>query len=199
MSAPNAVFEAFSLSLAAILDGATSFASFNIAGMDEDEEIYGVNDASLEPDTDSFDNEGNDAVLSTWNWLNKAEVNVEAGYISFPTISRMTERPYTSSGAGDNVMFEMDLWHEDSMNVGAKPMIIRMPSKDNRGNIRLLDIGLYRVDFMPITFEGPSYKEGLKCSYGGTAVFSRYDELGVAFPDNKKRVGKLISRSLASA
>ena len=89
----NSTIEAFSLSHAQILDGETTFLDAIATAAAEDEDIYGVNEASLEPDTDSYDNEGDDAVLSTWSWLNSAELTVQAGYLSFELIARMTGRP----------------------------------------------------------------------------------------------------------
>lgn len=184
--------EAFSLTHAQVLDGATTF--HNALTLGQDYDIYGVDQASLEPDTDSFENEGDDAVLSTWEWLNFASVNVRAGYLSFPLIATLTGQAIASSGAGASQWLEMDLWHEDSFNVGSRPMLIRMPSKDANGAVRLLDIGLYKVSFAPMTFDGPAYKDGLKVNYNGRALLSPTDETGATFADGKKRIGRLISR-----
>src|SRR5574343_897837 len=189
---PSTIVEAFSLSHVQILDGATAFADVT-TGSTAWGDVYGVNDASLDPDTDSYDNEGDDVVRSTWNWLNKAELAVQAGYVSFALIANMTGRTISSTGSGDSIVYGIDLWHEDDFNVPRKPMIIRMPSKDHLGAVRYLDIGLYTVSFAPITFDGPQYKDGLKVNYNGQALVSTVDELGAAFSDGKGRVGKLIS------
>lgn len=188
--------EAFSLTHAQILDGETAFSAVTTGSRDWGD-VYGVNDASLEPDSDSYDNEGDDAVLSTWNWLNKAEIQVQAGYLSFALIAGLTGRDISSSGSGDNVVMGIDLWHEDDFNVARKPMILRMPSKDDLGTPLTLDIGLYSVSFNPITFDGPTYKDGLKVNYGGQALMSTVDELGATHADSKRRVGKLISSPLS--
>jgi hypothetical protein len=187
------IVEAFSLSHAQILDGTDTFEEALAAAVTEDLDIYGVNEASLDPDTDEFENEGDDVVLSTWSWLNYAEIEVQAGYVSFPLISTLTGQAITSSGAGDSQTFKIDLWHEDSMNIAPKPMMIVMPSKTKDGTVRRLVIGLYKVQFSPITFDGPQYKEGLKVNYNGRALMSDKDETGVAFGDSKKRVGRLLS------
>lgn len=187
------IVEAFSLSHAQILDGATAFDDALAAAVDEDLDIYGVNEASLEPNTDEYVNEGDDVVLSTWSWLNYAEVSVQAGYVSFPLISTLTGSAITSSGAGSSQSFKIDLWHEDSMNIAPHPMLIVMPSKTKDGEVRRLVIGLYKVQFSPITFDGPQYKDGLKVNYAGRALMADKDESGVAFGDAKKRVGRLIS------
>lgn len=193
---PSTIVEAFSLSHVQILDGATAFADVT-TGSTAWGDVYGVNDASLDPDTDSYDNEGDDVVRSTWNWLNKAELAVQAGYVSFALIANMTGRTISSTGSGDSIVYGIDLWHEDDFNVPRKPMIIRMPSKDHLGAVRYLDIGLYTVSFAPITFDGPQYKDGLKVNYNGQALVSTVDELGAAFSDGKGRVGKLISRPVS--
>lgn len=193
---PSTIVEAFSLSHVQILDGATAFADVT-TGSNAWGDVYGVNDASLDPDTDSYDNEGDDVVRSTWNWLNKAELAVQAGYVSFALIANMTGRTISSTGSGDSIVYGIDLWHEDDFNVARKPMIIRMPSKDHLGAVRYLDIGLYTVSFAPITFDGPQYKDGLKVNYNGQALVSTVNELGAAFSDGKGRVGKLISRPVS--
>ena len=187
--------EAFSLSHAQVLDGATAFLAAALATgpVPEAEDVYGVNESSLSPNTDEFEKEGDDVVMSTWSWLNYADVEVQAGYLSFPLIANLTGQSISSSGAGVDQVFGLDLWHEDSFNVAPKPMIVRMPSKDENGVVRNLTIGLYKVQFAPITFDGPSYKDGLKVNYNGRALFSANDELGVPHADGKKRVGRLLS------
>lgn len=286
------IVESFSLSHAQVLDGATSFLAALGAAASEAEDVYGVNESSLDPDTGDFDNEGDDAVLSTWSWFNFADVTVQAGYFSFPLIENLTGSPIetitgtdevqtmTASAATagdftltfqgqttDPIAFDataaavqtaleglsnvtpgqvtvtggpastvdltftfdaelgdvapltanldgltgatggvistgtpgvseavaIDLWHEDSMNVAPKPMVVKMPAKDHLGAVRSLAIGLYRVNFKPITFEGPAYKDGMKVNYNGRAVFSPVDELGATFSDGKKRVGRVLS------
>lgn len=194
MAGPVPVVEGFSLSHAQILDGTTDFLTAALATDVPDElDIYGVNEASLEPDTDEFDNEGDDTVLSKWSWLNNAKLTVTNGFISFPVISSLTGRAIESSGTGADTSFAVDLWHEDDFNVAPKPVILRMPSKDKNGVVRNLTIGLYRVQFGPMTFDGPKYKDGLKTGWEGTALFSNLDEKGVKFADGKKRIGRLIS------
>lgn len=186
--------EAFSLTHAQILDGTETFLAAALAGTTApDLDIYGVNESSLSPNTDEYENEGDDAVMSTWSWLNYAEVEVQAGYLSFPLIANLTGQAISSSGADADIVFGLDLWHEDSFNVAPKPMIIKMPSKDEDGVVRTLTIGLYKVQFSPITFDGPAYKDGLKVNYNGRALLSPKDEMGAAFADGKKRVGRLLS------
>lgn len=188
------IVEAFSLSHAQILDGAQNFkTAAAVLNTPEGLDMYGVNEASLDPDTDDYDNEGDNTVMSTWSWLNKAGLEVQAGYLSFPLIASITGRSISSGGSGDSTSFEMDLWHEDDFNVAPKPVLLRMPSKDKDGVVRNLIFGLFKVQFMPITFDGPAYKDGLKINYNGTALFSAKDEMGQTFSDGKKRVGRLIS------
>lgn len=187
------IVEGFSLSHAQILDGATTFLTALGVAAAVGQDVYGVNEASLEPDTEDYENEGDDAILSTWSWFNYAEVNVQAGYVSFPLIAALTGQSVASSGAGAAQWFGVDLWHEDSFNVAPKPMLIKMPSKDRDGVARNLVFGLYKVQFQPITFEGPAYKDGLKINYNGRALMSNVDETGVAFADGKRRAARLLS------
>jgi hypothetical protein len=71
-------------------------------------------------------------------------------------------------------------------------MLIRVPAKDKDGIIRTLDFVLYRVQFGPFSFDGPSYKSGLLLNYTGRAVVSDKDETGAAL--TKKAIGRIINR-----
>ncbi len=186
---PTNIAEAFSLSHVSILDGATSAED---AALTVGTDLFGVRAASLAPDTGQFDNEGDDAVLSTWYWFNFATLTVTSGFISFPVWAAITGLPISSSGSGATAKFSMDLWNETMYNSAAKPVLIRVPSKDSAGAVRRIDIILYKVQFGPFTFDGPSYKAGLTASYDGRALASLTDELGAAFPDGKKRVGRIV-------
>jgi len=184
------IFEGFSVSHAAILDGASTAEDIaQTVGTD----IYGVRSAALAPDVGTFDNEGDDTILSTWFWLNFATLTVTEGYISLPVLAAITGKAISSSGTGATQKFGFDLWHEDHFNVARKPVLIRVPSKDQDGAVRRLDIVLYSVQFGPFTFSGPAYKAGMEVSYDARALSSTKDETGVAFADGKKRVGRLIS------
>lgn len=188
---PSRIVEAFSVSHAQVLNGTETFAN---AAFHENTDVYGVDQASLEPNMGEFDNQGDDVVLSTWDWLNYATVEVRAGYLSFPLIANMTGESVVATGSGNETRYELELWSEASFNVPPKPMLVRMPSKDKDGVVRLLDIGLYKVQFRPITFDGPVYKDGLKVNYVGKALLSDTDEVGDPFASGGRRVGKLISR-----
>lgn len=186
----NPIFEGFSVSHVAILDGATS-AEDIAATIGSD--IYGVRSASLDPDAGSFDNEGDDAILSTWAWLNFVTLNVTSGYISFTTLAAITGAAISSSGAGATQKFSMDLWHEDHFNPSPKPAIIRVPSKDSAGVVRRIDFVIYKLQFGPMTFAGPAYKTGMEVTYSGRALMSGAQETGVVFADGKKRIGRVVS------
>lgn len=181
MAAP--IVEGFSLSHAAILNGSTGA---------ELADIYGIRQGSLDVDTGSFDNTGDDTVLSTWEWFNFATVSVEGGYVPFDTISTMTGAVITSSGAAPNDYYNLPLWNVNSLNQSTKPMLIRVPSKLSDGTPRTLDFVLYKVQFAPIKFNGPTYKDGLVLSYSGKALMSSVDETGAALSENA--VGRLVSR-----
>lgn len=188
------IVEGFSLSHAAILDGST--------GLEETfGDIYGIRSGSLELDQDSYDNTGDDAILSTWYWANKVNVTVQGGYIPFNTLALISGSVVTSSGAGVAQTFSLPLWEENTMNTEPRPMLIRVPSKDRDGAVRLLDFILFKVQFQPFSFDGPSYKEGLLLNYNGSALFSDTDEKGNPVVDSKtgqptKAIGRLLSRPL---
>lgn len=177
--------EAFSLSHAAILDGTT--------GAEEvDGDIYGVRSGTIAVDTGNYDNTGDDAVLSSWFWFNFATVTVQAGYLPFDTIALLSGATITSSGTGVNDYYSLPLYEETSLNQPPRPMLIRVPAKDKDGIIRTLDFVLYRVQFGPMSFDGPSYKSGLLLNYSGRAVMSDKDETGAALV--KRQIGRIINR-----
>lgn len=192
MASPNV--EGFSISHAAILNGTT--------GVEEEfGDIYGIRSGSLELDQDSYDNTGDDAILSTWYWANKVNVTVQGGYIPFQTLALISGSVLTSSGAGPTQTFSLPLWEENTMNTQPRPMLIRVPSKDQTGAVRVLDFILFKVQFQPFSFDGPAYKEGLLLNYNGSALFSSTDEKGNAVVDSRtgeptKAVGRLLSRPL---
>ena len=184
MSEITTTVEGFSISHAAILDGET--------GLEETfGDIYGINSGSLDLQVGSYNNEGDNGILSIWDWVEFANVQVQSGYISFRLIALLTGSTLSSSGTGDNVRYDIPLWQEDSFNVANKPMRIRVPSKDSNSNLRLIDIILYSVKFSPISFNGPAYKDGLKVNYSGKALLSSTNEFGQTLA--KKAVGRIIS------
>lgn len=192
--AGNTTFEGFSLSHAAILNAAT--------GVEEAfGDIYGIRSGSLELDQDSYDNTGDDAILSSWFWANRVNVTVQGGYIPFQTIALISGSGIASSGAGASETFSLPLWEERQMNTQPRPMLIRVPAKNSDGALRTLDFILFKVQFQPFSFDGPSYKEGLLLNYSGTALFSATDEKGQPVLDSKtnaptKAIGRLLSKPM---
>ena len=80
------------------------------------------------------------------------------------------------------------------MNQPTQPLAIRVPSKDSGGTVRTLDFVLYRVQFQPFNFTGPSYKTGLSVSIAGRALFSTVNEVGSALPSTyPSALGRLVS------
>ena len=187
----NPIVEGFSLSHAAILDGTTGLdATFG--------DIYGIRSGSLELDQDSYDNTGDDTILSTWYWANKVNVTIQGGYVPFSTLSLISGSKITSSGTGNTQLLSLPLWEQNSINTVPRPMRLRVPSKDADGNVRFLDFILYKVQFQPFSFDGPSYKEGLLLNYNGSALFSSKDEKGNAVLDSNTglpttAIGRLVS------
>jgi hypothetical protein len=183
------ITEAFSVTHVGILDGETSFETAASSMGD----IYGVRNASLEADVGDYDNTGDDAILASWRWFNKATLNVVAGYISFDTLATITGDTTGSSGTGSAVKYFFDLWSESHMNVAPAPVLLQCPAKDSDGVVRKLLIGLYKVQFGPMQITGPAYKEGLTVSYVGTVLMSDVDEEGTDLTGEYKAVGRIIS------
>jgi hypothetical protein len=184
--------EGFSLTRAAILNGTNGAELLN-------GQIYGVRDGSIDVDMDSYDNTGDDAVLSTWYWLNFATITVQAGYIPFELIAIISGETLVSSGTAPNDYYWLPMWTTKSMNQSPRPMMVRIPSKDTNGVTRQLDFVFYKVAFEPFNFDGPTYKDGLLLNYSGRALMSDADErgttLGVDSQGNQiKAVGRMISR-----
>jgi hypothetical protein len=186
------IFEGFSITHAAILDGTT--------GADAtDGDIYGVRSGSLELDTDSYDNTGDDTTLSTWYWFNKATLTIQSGYVPFKTIALLSGSKATSSGSGNNDTHTLPLWEERQQNTQSRPVLLRVPSKDKDGVPRVMDFVLFKVQFQPISFDGPTYKDGLLLNYTGTALLSDTDETGAPVLDSQtgqptKAIGRLVNR-----
>lgn len=178
-------FEGFSLSHAAILSGTTGAESAT---------VYGVRNGTISTDQGNFENTGDDVVLSEHFWINFANVTIEEGYIPFSTIALITGTSVTSSGAAGADYYAIPLWTLASMNQPTQPLAIRVPSKDAAGQVRTLDFVLYRVQFQPFNFTGPSYKTGLSCSIAGRALFSTVNEVGTALQASyPMSIGRLVS------
>lgn len=183
MAERTTIVEGFSISHSAILDEVGAEESFG--------DIYGVGSGNLDANLGSFKYEGDDNIISIWDWVNYATVNVQAGYVSFKLIELLTGVSVSSSGSGASIQYNIELWQEESFNIAEKSMRIRIPSRDSNGNAISLDIILYKVKFAPITFVGPTYKDGLKVNYGGEALLSSIDHTGVSLA--KKAIGRIIS------
>lgn len=177
-------FEAFSVTHACILNGTTGAEA--ATGL-----IYGVRTGSISVNVGSFDNTGDDQVLSTWLWFDYATVTIDAGYISYDTISLITGSPEGSSGTAPNDYYTVPIWTRGSLNQPTRPMLIRTLSKDTSKNLRTQDFILYQVQFNPINFTGPGYKTGMTCSYSGKALISSVDETGATLTE--PAIGRLVN------
>lgn len=197
MGNPTPIVEGFSIKHAQICDGLATFKATLAASVSQGLDIYGVNNGSLAADVGNYENQGDDQTQSRWNWINFATLAIQSGYLSIPLASTMTGRPMTTVMSTDTVpvpiAYETDLWHEDSVNVDPKPVMLVCPSRDHLRKNRQLIIGLYSVSFGPIGFDGPAYKDGLKVNYEGTALMSSVDETGTPFSDGKNRIGRILS------
>jgi hypothetical protein len=178
-------FEGFSLSHAAILSGTTGA---------EQATMYGVRNGTLSTDSGNFENTGDDIVLSEWFWFNFANLTIEAGFVTFPTLALLTGTTIASSGTAPNDYYALPLWTLTALNQPPLPVALRVPSKDSGGVVRTLDFVLYKVQFQPFNFTGPSYKNGLTVSIAGRALLATQNEIGQALPSTYGRsIGRMIN------
>lgn len=188
----NQIFEGFSLSHAAVLDasGATSGTGTGV----ESTSLYGVRNGTLATDSGNFENTGDDIVQSEWFWFNFANLTIEAGFLTFATIAQITGTTVSSSGNSPNDYYGLPLWTLSSLNQITRPVALRVPSRDNTGVVRTMDFIMYRVQFQPFNFTGPSYKNGLTVSLAGRALMSLFDERGNSLPASYPRsLGRIVN------
>jgi hypothetical protein len=174
--------EAFSLTGASILNGTTGA---------ELQPIYGIRTGTLSANTSQFDNTGNDAVLSHWVWEDYAKVTIESGFLPWNMYSLITGSPITSSGTAPNDYYALPLWDRQALNQPTLPVRLRTLSKDSNGAVRTFDIVLYKCQFDPINFTGPSYKTGTVFNAAATALFSNTDEVGNVLTN--QCIGRIVS------
>ena len=179
---------AFSLSHAAILDGTTAA---------ELADLFGVNEGSLELETDTYERTGDDKILSTNRWITKGTLSLKSNYIPMDLMAKIYGTPVVSGAGG----LTMQLWTEKSMNIAPRPVVVEAPGETEDGVPTKMKFVLYKVKFGQITFDQfLSYKEGLAISLEGDALLSEKDELGATFADLATmgaRIGKIVSTTIA--
>lgn len=181
MTAP--IVEGFSVTHAAILDG-TSGAEIST--------LYGCRTGTLDVDSDSFDNTGDDQVLSTWQWFNFATVTVDSGFLPYSTAALLTGAAITSSGAAPNDTWSIPIWNVSALNQQRRPLLLRCASRKSTGESnRFIDFVMYQVQFAPFKFDGPKYKDGLVVTYTGKCLMSKTDEKGQALTE--QAIGRIVS------
>ena len=182
-TSPN--ITAFSLSHAAILDGTTAA---------ELADLFGVNEGSLELESDSYERTGDDKILSTNRWITKGTLSLKSNYIPLDLMAKVYGTPVVSGVEG----ITMQMWTEKAMNIAPRPVVIVAPGETSDGVPTTMKFVLYKVKFGQITFDQfLSYKEGLAISLEGDALLSDKDELGAAFTDNLgARIGKIVSTTI---
>lgn len=188
MPAPKAI-SSFSLSHVGILNGTTSA---------ELADLFGANESSLELESDVYERQGDDKILSTARWITKGTLTVGTNYIPLPLISSLYGTAVVSSQIATKDAYTVQLWTEKGMNVAPRPVVVLAPGENEDGVPMDIKIVLYKVKFGPFSFsQSPSYKEGLAVSFEGDALLSDKDELGATFADGYgARIGKIIAVSL---
>ena len=182
------IVSSFSLSHAAILDGTTAA---------ELSDIYGVNDGSLELETDVYERTGDDVILSTNRWITKGTLSLKSNYLSLGMVSKLWGIPKVADTSDPTLEVIMQqLWTEKGMNIAPRPVLIRTGGEDSDGTPLEIDIILYKVKFGYYNFDQFfSYKEGLSISFDGDVLLSDKDELGKPFTDDQgKRIGRIVTK-----
>lgn len=178
---PNPNVTSFSLSHAAILDGETTA---------ELADLFGVNEGSLELESDSYDRTGDDAILSTTRWITKGTLSLKTNYVPLDLMASLYGTPVVSGAEG----LTIQMWTESAMNIKPYPVVVQAPGEDEDGNLNTMKFVLYKVKFGQISFDQfMSYKEGLAVDLSGDALLSDKDEVGSDFADGLgKRIGKIV-------
>lgn len=181
----NQPISSFSLSHAAILDGSTPA---------EIADLYGVNEGSLELETDQYERQGDDRILSTTRWITKGTLSLKSNYIPLDLIETIYGTPVVSGAEG----LTLQLWTEKAMNIKPYPVLVQAPGETSDGTPITFKIVLYKVKFGQFSFDQfMSYKEGLAVSFDGDALLSDTDELGKPFTDGLgARIGKLVAATI---
>ena len=184
MAAVTKILEGFSVTHAAILDGDTGAEELN-------GDIYGIENANITPDFGSYENVGDDMVISNWDWFNKATIAIQSGYLPFDLIALIYGSSISSSGSGASIRYDLPLWEKRGSNIVTRPLQVRCEAKDSNGNVRWWDFVFFKAKFKPISFTGPAYKDGLKINYEATVLMSSVDEAGVVLA--YEAVGRIVS------
>jgi hypothetical protein len=176
------IVEGFSVTRASVLDGTTGA---------ETAQIYGCRTGTLDIDSDSFDNTGDDTVLSTWQWFNFATVTIESGFLPYTTLALLTGATISSSGTAPNDWWHIPVWNISALNQQRRPLLLRCSSRSLTASNRFLDFVMYQVQFAPFKFDGPKYKDGLVVTYSGKCLMSSTDEKGAALTE--RSIGRIVS------
>lgn len=182
----NPIVSSFSLRHAGILDGETSAT--------EAADLFGVNDGSLELESDIYERTGDDRILSTTRWITKGTLSLSTNYIPFDLIAFLYGVPVVSGADG----ITQQLWAEKAMNIRPRPVVLEAPGEDENGIPFTIRIVLYKVKFGQMSFDQfMAYKEGLAVSFEGDALLSDTDEMGQNFTDGLgARIGKIVAVNL---
>lgn len=183
-----AVFEGFSLDRAAMLDGSTGA---------EDGQLYGAQSITLTPDVTASEMIADDDQIGLWFSLNKAVLQVTAGFLPFSVLAAMQGVSVSSFGSSPDDYYGLPMITQYGLNRKSVPVAFRMASRNDYGATRSLVVVLYAVQIGQIEFTGMQYKNGLVVSYTGTVTYSSTDEAGNALAIEE--IGRIVSESGAPA
>jgi hypothetical protein len=175
------IFEGFSLSRVAVLSA---------VGL-ENAQLVGAQSIVITPAITASDMKADDDEYGTWYVMEKADITVTNGFMSWNTIALLGGVAVARSGVSPNDYYGLPLWSQYQHNKPTVPMAFRMNARDTRSAVRTLDFVLYRVQLSVLDYTGTVYKQGLGVSYKGTVTFSSVDEAGNSLPGPE--IGRIVS------
>lgn len=178
----RAITEGFSLDRVAMLDGTTGA---------ENEQLYGAQQVSLTPDITASELMADDDQIGVWYSLNKAVLQVTAGFLPFTVLAAASGVSVSSFGSSPSDYYGLPLITQYGLNRKPVPVAFRMQSRNDFGDPRSFVVVLYAVQIGQLDFTGTVYKNGLMVSYTGTVAFSSVDETGAALPSAE--IGRIVS------
>jgi hypothetical protein len=180
----NFAHEGFSLDRVSALSGSTGA---------ESAQLYAAQQITFSPDLTITDLMADDEEYGSWYMLNRVQLTVVNGYLSFAVIAQLSGTAVASSFGGQSPdwYYGLPMWTQYQHNQPSVPLALRMASRDVNGKTRTLTFVLYKVQLSVLDFTGTVYKNGLQVNYQGTVLFSSYDERGNAL--SGPEMGRIVS------
>ena len=144
MPSPNVT--SFSLSHVGILNGTTAA---------EVADLYGVNEGSLDVESDSYERQGDDKILSTTRWLTKGTVSFRTNYLPLDMMALLYGTPAVSSATENlnNLEFQALIDSiEDATDSIIAPLVEKYGDKSNGGMVTYRKVYKKMGEMSPINW-----------------------------------------------